>query len=58
MAKQQVLDLNVELKKAKEAARVAKVVVEASELRSYDLGVQETKACLTEELAGVCREYC
>ena len=50
--------MNAELKKAKEAAWVAKVVVEPSELRSYDLGIQETKARLTEELAGVCREYC
>ena len=52
------MKLKAELKKVKEVARVAQVVVEASEQRSYDLGVQETKARLTEELAGVCREYC
>lgn len=32
-------------------------MAEASKQRFYDLGFQETKACLTKELAGVCKEY-
>ena len=58
MAKQQILDLKAKLEKAKEGARVAKAAMEALEQRFYNLGVQETNARLTEELAGVCREYC
>ena len=38
-AKQQAVDLKVELEKAKEASRVAKATVEASEQKFYDLGV-------------------
>ena len=49
--KQQVLELKAELKRAMEAA-------EASKLESYELGVQETKVCLAEELTEVCRDYC
>ena len=44
--------------KAKEVARAAKATSEASKQRFYDLGMQETKACLIEKLAGVYREYC
>ena len=58
MAKQQILDLKAKLEKAKEGARVAKAAMEASGQRFYNLGVQETNAHLTEELAAVCREYC
>ena len=46
------------MEKAKEVARAAKVAMEAAEQRSYDLGIQEIEACLTEELVGVCGEYC
>lgn len=46
------LDLRVELKKAQEAAKVAK------ERESFELGVQETEIRLMEELAEVCRDYC
>lgn len=56
--KQQVLDLKAELDKAKEVARAAKVATEASKQMFYDLGMQETEARLTKELAGVYREYC
>jgi len=52
------MDLNAELEKVKETAWVAKAVVNALEQKFYDLGVQEIKARLTEELAEVCREYC
>lgn len=45
------LDLRVELKKAQEAAKVAK------ERESFELGVQETEIRLMEELAEVCRDY-
>ena len=58
MAKQQVTDLKTELKKAKEAAWTAKEAAEASEQKSYNLGVQEIEARLAEELAEVCKEYC
>ena len=58
MAKQQVLELKTELSKANEAVQVAQAVVDTIGQKFYDLGVQETKAQLTEELAGVCREYC
>ena len=49
------MDLKAELEKAKETAQAA---VDASRQKFYDLGMQEIKACLTEELAGVCRDYC
>jgi len=32
--------------------------VNASRQKFYDLGVKETEARLTNELAGVCRDYC
>ena len=57
-AKQQVLELKAELFKAKEAAQVTQVAADTAGQKFYDFGVQETKARLTEELAGVCREYC
>ena len=54
--KQEVMDLKAELEKAKEAAWVAKATADTSKQKFYDLGVQETKACLTEELTEVCRD--
>ena len=44
--------------KAKEVARATKATVKASKQRFYDLGVQETEANLTKELARVCKKYC
>ena len=52
------MDLKAELEKANEAAWAAKAVAHASEQKFYDLGVQQTEAYLTEELAEVCRDYC
>lgn len=49
--------LKTELRKAKEAAQVAKAVVEALEHKFYELEVLETEARLTEELAEVFRDY-
>ena len=56
--KQQVVDLKVELIKAKEAAQVAQVVMDATGQKFNDLGVPETEARLTDKLDGVCRDYC
>ena len=56
--KQEVMNLKAELEKPKEAAQVAKAAADALEQKFYDLGVQETKAHLTEELVEVCREFC
>lgn len=58
MAKKEAANLRVELKKAQEAAKAAKEVMEASKWAFYDLGVQETEVRLVEELAEVCRDYC
>ena len=52
------MNLKIELEKAKKAAWTAKEAAEASEQKSYNLGVQEIEARLAEELAEVCREYC
>lgn len=57
-AKQQVANLKAELGKAKEVGWMAKEAVKAAEQGSYDLGVQETKVHLVEELVEVCRDYC
>ena len=43
---------------AKEAAQLANEATEAEKQASYLLGVEETQARLTEELAEVCRDYC
>ena len=56
--KQQVLDLKAELDKAKKVARATKATMKASKQRFYDLGMQESEAYLTKELARVCKEYC
>nr|POE69127.1 hypothetical protein CFP56_70696 [Quercus suber] len=55
--KQLVLDLKAELEEAKAAARAAEEVAEASRQAFYNLGVEETKIRLAEELAEVCRDY-
>ena len=48
-----VLDLKVELEKAKVAARTAEEVAEATRQASYNLGVEETEIQLVEELTKV-----
>ena len=55
--RQLVLDLRAELQQAKEAAQLAREVVEAEKQAFYTLGMEETIARLTEELAKVCRDY-
>ena len=49
--KQLVIDLKVELQKAKEAAETEKQA-------SYLLGVKEMQVRLVEELSEVCKDYC
>ena len=56
--KQQVLELSVDLEKAKATAWMAEEAVEVSKQASYELGVQETKVRLADELAEVYRDYC
>ena len=53
--KQLVLDLKVELQKAKEAAQLAKEAAEAEKQASCLLGVEEMQIRLVEELLEVCR---
>ena len=60
--KQAVLDLKAQLQQAKEAARVAReaaeaAVAEAAVAASYEHGVKDTEARLTEEVVVVCRDY-
>ena len=55
--KQTVLNLKAELQKAKEAARVARDVVEAMVNISYERGVLDTVIPLAEEVIIVCRDY-
>ena len=55
--KHMVSDLKAELSKAKEAARLAKEVAETAVAASYERGVADTEARLTEEVATVCRDY-
>ena len=56
--RQLVLDLRAELQQEKEAAQVAREVVEAEKQAFYTFGMEEILARLTEELAEVCRDYC
>ena len=56
--KQLVLDLKVELEKAKAAAWMAEEAAKASRQKFYNLGVEETEIQLAEELTEVCRDYC
>lgn len=55
--KQMVSDLKAELLRTKEAARLAREAVEATVATSYECGVADTEARLTEEVAAVCRDY-
>ena len=56
--KQLVIDLKIELQKAKEEAQLTREAVEAEKKASYQLGVEETQVRLAEELSEVCRDYC
>ena len=56
--KQTVLDLKAELQKTKDAAQVAREVVEVAVNASYERGVLDTKTFLAEEVAIMCRDYC
>ena len=53
-----VLELKVELQRAKEAAQAEKDAIEASRQASYLIGVEETQIRLAEDLAEVCKDYC
>lgn len=50
--------MKAELERAKEAAQVAQAAANASEQKFPNLGGKETKVYLTNELDGVCRNYC
>ena len=56
--KQLVMDLKVELQKAKEEAQLVREATEAEKKASYQLGVEETEVRLAEELSKVCQDYC
>ena len=55
--KQAVLDLKTTLQKAKEETQLAKEAVEAEKRAAFQLGMEEMKVRLTEELSEVCRDY-
>ena len=55
--KQMVSDLKAQLLQAKEAARLAREAAEAAMAASYERGVANTEARLTEEVVAVCRDY-
>ena len=52
-----VLDLKAKLSKTKEAARLAREAAEAAVAASYERGVANTEARLTEEVTTVCKGY-
>ena len=56
--KQMVTEICEELHKAREAAQLLKEATEAEKQAAYDLGVQKTQSCLTEEFSVVVRDYC
>ena len=53
-----VLDLQVKLKRAEEALKVAQEAATIAENLAYEWGVQETETRLTVEVTAVYREYC
>ena len=55
--KQMVSDLKAQLQQAKEAARLAREAAEAAVAASYERGVKDIEARLTEEVAVVYRDY-
>ena len=52
-----VSDLKAQLLQAKEAARLAREAAEAAVATSYECGVVDTEARLTEEVAAIYRDY-
>ena len=56
--KQTVLDLKMQLQQATDATQMAREAAEAAVKTSYEHGVCDTEARLTEEVAVVCRDYC
>ena len=56
--RQLVINLKVELQKAKKEAQLAREVAKAEKKASYLLGVKETQVRLANELSEVCRDYC
>ena len=54
--KKMVIDLQVELQKAKEEIQLAKEAAKAEKKTSYQLGVEETEIRLAEEILEVCRD--
>ena len=52
--RQLVIDLKVELQKAKEEAQLAREAAEAEKKASYQLGVEETQVRLAKELSEIC----
>ena len=56
--KQMVIDLQAELKRAKEELQLAKEAAKVEKNASYQLDVEETEIRLAEELSEVCRDYC
>ena len=55
--KQMVSDLKAQLQQAKDAARLAREAAEAAVAASYERGVKDIEARLTEEVAVVYRDY-
>ena len=55
--RQMISDLKAQLLQAKKAAHLAREVAEATVAASYERGVIDTKARLTEKVAVVCRDY-
>ena len=55
--KQMVSDLKAQLLQAKEVARLAREVAEAAVATSYERGMADTEARLTEEVAAIYRDY-
>jgi len=55
--KQMVSDLKAQLLQAKEAVRLVREAAEAVVATSYERGVADIEARLTEEVAMVCRDY-
>ena len=56
--RQLVMNLMAELKKAKDAAQMAREASGATETTSYERRVLEMEAQLVEEVARVCKDYC
>ena len=53
-----VIDLQVELQKAKEEVQLAREAAEAEKKVSYQLSVEEIEIRLAKELSEVCQDYC